>query len=95
MAKLTAAKLRAALADLPGWKAAGGGIRRQFTCASFPAAIAFTTRIAFDAEAADHHPDILINYTKVTVTWSTHSAGGVTQKDIAAAKATDTVFRAA
>lgn len=84
--------LDAALRDLPGWTAAGGAISRQFTCASFPDAITFATRIAFDAEAADHHPDLLISYRKVTVTWSTHSEGGVTEKDIAAARATDARF---
>lgn len=84
--------LDAALRDLPGWTAEDGAISRQFTCASFPDAITFATRIAFDAEAADHHPDLLISYRKVTVTWSTHSEGGVTEKDIAAARATDARF---
>jgi 4a-hydroxytetrahydrobiopterin dehydratase len=89
MAKLTVAALRTALTALPGWKSAKGAIHRTFTCASFPDAITFATRIAFDAEAADHHPDILISYKKVTVTWSTHSEGGVTTRDISAASATN------
>ena len=54
---------------------------RQFTFPSFPDAIAFVTRLAFDAEAADHHPDLTVQYKRVTVTWSTHSEGGVTAKD--------------
>jgi 4a-hydroxytetrahydrobiopterin dehydratase len=94
MAKLTAAALRTALTSLPGWKSAKGAIRRTFVCASFPDAISFATRIAFDAEAADHHPDLVIKYKTVTVTWATHSEGGVTKKDIAAAKATDRRFDA-
>ena len=52
-------------------------------------AIAFVTRLAFDAEAADHHPDILINYKRVTLTFSTHSAGGLTEKDFAGARKVD------
>jgi 4a-hydroxytetrahydrobiopterin dehydratase len=95
MARLTAAALRSALTALPGWKSTKGAIHRTFTCASFPDAIAFATRIAFDAEAADHHPDILISYKKVTVTWSTHSEGGVTTKDISAAGATDRRYETA
>ena len=93
MPKLTDADLRAALLDLPGWTAGDGAISRQFKCPTFPDAITFATRIAFDAEAADHHPVLLISYRNVTVTWATHSEGGVTEKDIAAAKATDAVFR--
>ncbi len=93
MAKLDSTALEEALAALPGWTAGDNAISRQFTCPSFPDAITFATRIAFDAEAADHHPDLLISYRKVTVTWSTHSEGGVTAKDVAAAKATDAAFR--
>ena len=92
MPKLDPVELREALDDLAGWVAGDNAIRRQFTCPSFPDAITFATRIAFDAEAADHHPDLLISYRKVTVTWSTHSEGGVTEKDIAAAARTNSRF---
>ena len=92
MPKLDPVELREALDDLAGWVAGDNAIRRQFTCPSLPEAIRFATRIAFDAEAADHHPDLLISYRKVTVTWSTHSEGGVTEKDIAAAARTNSRF---
>lgn len=72
-----AARLRA----WPGWQAQGDALVRQFTFPSFPDAVAFVARLAFDAEAADHHPDVLIRYRKVTITWSTHSEGGVTDRD--------------
>jgi len=49
------------------------------------------TRLAFDAEAADHHPDILINYKRVTVTFSTHSEQGLTQKDFDGARMVDAI----
>jgi 4a-hydroxytetrahydrobiopterin dehydratase len=87
--KLTAAEIERALQALPGWARQGEAVTRQFTFASFRDAIAFVTRLAFEAEAADHHPDLGINYKRVTVTWSTHDAGGVTQKDVDGAKATN------
>ncbi len=67
--------------DMPQWKLAGDSITRQFTFAGFPEAIAFAVRLGFAAEASDHHPDLLINYKRVTVTYSTHSVGGLTDKD--------------
>lgn len=91
--KLSAADIDHALSSLPGWTKKGEALVRQFTFASFKDAIAFTTRLAFDAEAADHHPDLLINYKRVTVTWSTHDEGGVTKKDIEGVKTTDSVAK--
>lgn len=73
------------LRDLPGWTLEGQAIRRQFTFGGFADAVAFIVRLGFDAEAADHHPDILVNYKRVTLTYSTHSAGGLTEKDFAGA----------
>jgi 4a-hydroxytetrahydrobiopterin dehydratase len=74
---------------LPGWELDGVSIRRKFTFAGFPDALAFVVRLGFDAEAADHHPDILMNYKRVTLTYSTHSEKGLTEKDFdGATKAT-------
>ena len=73
--------------DMAGWELAGDSITRQFTFAGFPDAISFVVRLGFAAEAADHHPDMLINYKRVRVTYSTHSAGGLTEKDFAGAAA--------
>jgi len=72
-----------------GWTLDGDAIRKQFTFANFPEAIAFVNRLAPEAEAADHHPDILINYKRVTLTYSTHSEGGLTAKDFAGAATAD------
>lgn len=69
------------LREYPGWQLQGDALVRQFTFPAFPDAIAFVARLAFDAEAADHHPDVLIRFRKVTITWSTHSDGGVTERD--------------
>jgi 4a-hydroxytetrahydrobiopterin dehydratase len=78
------------LKALAGWEVDGSAIRRKFTFAGFPDAVAFIVRLGFDAELADHHPDILLNYKRVTLTYTTHSAGGLTEKDFAgAAKASE------
>ena len=81
------------LEGAPGWKAEGGALVRQYVFASFPDAIAFLTRLAFDAEASDHHPDLTISYKRVTVRWSTHDAGGVTEKDFAGVQQSDAIAR--
>ena len=73
------------LSSLPGWERAEGAIRRQFVFSGFAEAVAFVVRLGFAAEAADHHPEIEISYKRVTLTYSTHSAGGLTDKDFAGA----------
>ena len=82
---LDAAEIARALHGLPDWSGDPGGIRRTVETESFPAAIALVNRVAEAAEAADHHPDIDIRWRTVTFVLSTHSAGGVTSKDIAMA----------
>src|SRR5690348_16343751 len=89
--KLSTSEVDTRLATLPGWTRKGDVITRQFTFKGFPDAIAFVTRLAFDAEAADHHPDLQVSYKRVTVSWSTHDEGGVTEKDITGAKQSDAV----
>jgi len=74
------------LRALPGWSRQGSAIVHQFSFAGFPEAVAFVGRLVPGAEAADHHPDLTINYRKVTVSYSTHSEGGVTEKDFAGAE---------
>ena len=83
---LDSAQLDAALATLPGWELKGNAIQRQFTITSFADAVALLTRLAFEAEAADHHPDFILEYRRLTVRFWTHTAGGVTQKDVDAAR---------
>ena len=81
MGKLTTEAVQIALKKLPGWSLKDGAIGKQYTWPSFPDAIKFVNQVADLAEQADHHPDILINYRRVTLTLSTHSEGGITQKD--------------
>ncbi len=63
------------------------------TFPGFPEAVAFVTRLVPHAERADHHPDILINYRRVTLTYSTHSEGGLTAKDFEGAALADSQAR--
>jgi 4a-hydroxytetrahydrobiopterin dehydratase len=91
MGKLTAAEIQEQLAKLPAWARDGVAIRKTFRFPSFAAAIAFVDKVAMIADAADHHPDILIRYDRVTLTLSTHSAGGLTERDFALAGEIETV----
>lgn len=91
--KLSTDEVADRLGRLEGWARDGEAIRRQYTFDGFASAVAFVVRVGFDAEAADHHPDILLsNYKKVTLTFTTHSEGGLTDKDFAGAAAADAVF---
>src|SRR5262245_57224851 len=89
--KLSDSDVDARLSALKGWGRKGDGIAKLFTFKGFPDAVAFIARLAFDAEAADHHPDLQVSYRRVTVTWSTHDEGGVTEKDFEGAKQSDTI----
>jgi 4a-hydroxytetrahydrobiopterin dehydratase len=91
--RLSADQVNGKLAERKGWSKDGEAIRREFVMDGFASAIAFIVRIGFDAEAADHHPDILLSrYKRVTLTFTTHSAGGLTEKDFAGAAAADAVY---
>jgi 4a-hydroxytetrahydrobiopterin dehydratase len=74
-----------------GWHEDDKALVREFEFESFPAAVAFVDRLAELAESKDHHPDIDIRYRRVSVRWSTHSAGGVTDRDRDLAVATVTL----
>ena len=89
MATISTDEAKQRLQALPGWTLEGNAIRRQFTFGGFPEAVSFVVRLGFAAESVDHHPDILINYKRVTLTYSTHSAGGLTEKDFAGAQEAD------
>jgi 4a-hydroxytetrahydrobiopterin dehydratase len=86
---MTIEQCEAALVSLPGWSMArdGTAIARNFRFKDFEAAFGFMRAIAAEAERMDHHPEWLNVYNKVDVVLSTHSEGGVTEKDIALAQA--------
>ena len=91
MDKLSEAEIEQAIAQSPEWSAVNGEITRTYLFDDFRASIAFVNRIAEYAERVQHHPDILVRYNKVTLTLSTHDAGGITDKDFDFASAADVV----
>jgi 4a-hydroxytetrahydrobiopterin dehydratase len=91
MALLTASQVDDALTSLPGWVRRGERIEKEFVFAGFPDAVAFLVRLAFEAEAQDHHPDVTVHYKRVTLSYATHSEGGLTAKDIDGARAAECV----
>lgn len=81
---LSAAEVEARLDQLPGWsstQAGGAALTRTFKFDDFKAALSFVNRVGDEAEQLDHHPDIDIRWNKVALTLSTHSAGGLTERD--------------
>ena len=91
MASLSSDEVNQRLNDLPGWTAEGDTIVKEFGLPGFPEAIAFVVQLGFAAEAANHHPDLDIRYNKVRVALSTHSEGGVTDKDFSLAGAAEEI----
>jgi 4a-hydroxytetrahydrobiopterin dehydratase len=91
MEKLTEMELERFLSNTEGWTSGGDAIHKDLEFPGFRAAIAFVNRVAERADAARHHPDIEIHYNRVTISLSTHDAGGVTEKDVALAAEIDRV----
>jgi 4a-hydroxytetrahydrobiopterin dehydratase len=79
---LSGAELQQALEGLTGWNVRGNAIERIFDFPNFVEAMGFVNRIAEAAEAVNHHPDITINYNKVSMSLTSHDSGGVTQRDL-------------
>ncbi len=80
-AKLSAEQIADKLKALPGWEYKDNAISKMFRFEEFLAGIEFVQKVAEIAEGADHHPDIAINYKRVTFSCTTHDSGGVTDKD--------------
>ena len=89
MAKMTEEQVQEALKSHPEWSQTGEAIQRTCQFGNFVEAMAFVNKVAEAAEAAQHHPDILVRWNKVTLTLSTHDASGITEKDFALAKTVD------
>lgn len=89
MSKLSASEIKSALATVPEWAKKGVTISRTYPFKDFPAAVRFVDAVAELAEAAWHHPDIDIRWNKVTLTLTTHDAGGLTKKDFVLAQKFD------
>ena len=87
MPQLSDIEIQRSLGGLPGWARKGDTLVKSYHFATFPAGIEFIRRVATVAEKMSHHPDIDIRYTKVSFVLSTHDAGGITDKDLALARA--------
>jgi len=86
---LSAEEAEAALARLPGWVREGDAISRTVRLASFRDAIALVTAVADAAEAADHHPRMVVDWKRVTFTLTTHAARALTRRDVDLAERID------
>ena len=91
MAKLTDEEVRSLLATMHWWRYLADAIHKEFTFRGFRGAISFVNRVAGSANAAAHHPDLEIHYSRVVVALSTHDEGGVTDKDVMLARDIDSV----
>lgn len=89
MARLTDQDVRERLRGLSGWDLSGREIRKLYRFDSFQDAMAFANRVAQLAEEVNHHPDLLIQYDKVTLTLTSHDAGGLTSRDFRLAERID------
>ena len=89
MTKLDDQEIEAALERMGGWERQGDAIVRELELDDFKAVVALVVALAFEAEAANHHPDLDIRYNRLTVRLSTLSEGGITAKDLELAEAVD------
>ncbi len=89
MNRLTDEAIRRGLASVTGWTMGDQCIHKSFRFASYSAVIAFVNKVAHIAQEMNHHPDLLVRYGEVGVTYTSHDAGGLTQADFDAARAVD------
>jgi 4a-hydroxytetrahydrobiopterin dehydratase len=81
MARLSDAEISDRSPSVPGWSRKGEAIEKVYTFDDFAGSMLFVNRVAQLAEEMDHHPDILVQYSRVTLTLSSHDAGGLTDRD--------------
>jgi 4a-hydroxytetrahydrobiopterin dehydratase len=90
MAVLNELELSEAVASLgDGWSVQDGALHKRYDLGDFAAAMALANRVADAAEQADHHPDMLVGWGRLELTWVTHSEGGITDRDVAMARRSD------
>ena len=93
MARLDENEVARRLAELPEWSRSGEAITRDFACGDFAGSVEFVNRLMPVAEEMNHHPDLAISWSTVTVTISTHSEGGLTPADFELARQIDELMR--
>ena len=90
--RLGADELAGHAATLPGWATANDRLHKSFEFADYHDTIAFVNAVAWIAHREDHHPDLAVGYNRCAVTWSTHSAGGITHNDVICAAKIERLF---
>jgi 4a-hydroxytetrahydrobiopterin dehydratase len=95
MSKLSEPEIREAIQELPGRVDQDGKLTKTFTHSSFPEAIVFVNAVAHIAELANHHPDIDVRYSNITLSLVTHDEGGITPRDVALARQVEAIRRKA
>jgi 4a-hydroxytetrahydrobiopterin dehydratase len=90
---MSAAEVESLLIELPGWALAGGAIERSYSFANFHATLAFVNALAWIAHGEDHHPELLVSYSRCTVRFNTHSVGGISINDFICAARVDGLLR--
>jgi 4a-hydroxytetrahydrobiopterin dehydratase len=91
MPVLTESELGAQIAHMQGWEVHDGALEKSYSCGDFDGSMAFVNRVAKAAAEADHHPDIAISWDTVTLRWVSHSAGGITERDVEMAGKSDSL----
>ena len=86
MRRFSSEEIQKSLAQIPGWELKTGMIRKTFSFDDYAHAMLFLNAVGYLAEQANHHPDLIVNYKKVTLSLITHDAGGITKNDIDLAK---------
>ena len=92
MQKLTPSQIEEQLKNLNGWSHENGSISKTFQFSDFKEAFSVMTRIAFEAEKANHHPEWANVYNRLTINLNTHDAGGITQYDFDLAKTIESII---
>lgn len=86
------AEIAEKLQNLPGWSYDGGTLRREYTTDGWKSTMLLVNAIAYVSEVADHHPDLSVSWSRITVQLWTHSANGITDKDFETARLIDRAF---
>ena len=92
VAPMTLAQASHFLKELPGWEFSGGRIRRTFRFEDYHEAMAFVNATAWISHREDHHPDIELGYSQVTVAYMTHAIKGISENDFICAARIDALF---
>jgi 4a-hydroxytetrahydrobiopterin dehydratase len=89
MGLLTMEEVKKKVHELKGWELYDGVLQKRFSFRNFKASMAFVNKVAELADSVDHHPDMVINYNRVLLKLTTHSQGGITDKDFNLAQMID------